>query len=385
LSETGKSTELLCIGNVIVDFFAPGDRDFARRHGIDEAVQHLDHGALAAALGELPDKFRCSGGGAANVAKIAGLLGMGVRFMGAAGRAVPPGRGSAAGNMVASNLAANSLDEQGRFFEAELSAAGVRTRLFPRNAPTGCCLILKLGDGKPGGAAGEGETRIAAAPSAALKLGRQDIREEDIRRAGLVVIDGYLMERQELVRQVLDMANRNGTAVALDLGSSAIARARAHEIVTYSRIYPLILFMNEDESAAFYGTLSRRETGGGGSAGESEYFTEDMYRFFLGLTVNEIFPIVVVKRGKWGAMVFAGGNILKSRAFAVRPRDSTGAGDAFCAAFVSAWLRGMPLSKCADLGNKTARLILEAPGTQIEQKKLKGLRKILERQRNQLN
>jgi ribokinase len=137
--------------------------------------------------------------------------------------------------------------------------------------------------------------------------------------------------------------------------------------------------MNEDESTAFYKTLSNRKTGEDRSAGESEYFTEDMYRFFQGLTVNELFPIVVVKRGKWGAMVFAGGNSLKSRTFAVRPRDSTGAGDAFCAAFVSAWLRGMPLSKCADLGNKTARLVLEAPGAQIEQKKLKGLRRILER------
>jgi sugar/nucleoside kinase (ribokinase family) len=365
LSKIEKPAELLCIGNVLVDFFAPGDRDFARRHGIDQAVQHLEYGALAAALRELPEKFSCSGGGAANVAKIAGLLGMEVRFIGAAGRA--PAANSPAGG---------GLDEQGRFFEAELSAAGVKTRLLPRNAPTGCCLILKLSDG---GTAGEGETRIAAAPSASLKLGKQDIREEDIRRAGLVVIDGYMTERQELVRQVLDLANRNGTAVALDIGSSAIARARAHEIVTYSRIYPLILFMNEDESVAFYRTLSRKTPGEDDPAGESEYFTEDMYRFFLGLTVNELFPIVVVKRGKWGAMVFAGGNILKSRTFAVRPRDSTGAGDAFCAAFVSAWLRGLPLSKCADLGNKTARLVLEAPGAHIEQKKLKGLRKNLER------
>jgi sugar/nucleoside kinase (ribokinase family) len=360
LSEIEKSTEILCIGNVLVDFFAAGDGDFARRHGIDQAVQHLEQGALAAALRELPEKFSCSGGGAANVAKIAGLLGMEVRFIGAAGR-------SAA--LAASGPAVNSLDEQGRFFEEELSAAGVKTRLLPQNTPTGCCLILKFGDG---------ETRIAAAPSASLKLGKQDIREEDIRRAGVVVIDGYMMERRDLVRYVLDLANRNGTAVALDLGSSAIARTMAHEIATYSRLYPLILFMNEDESAAFYSALSKRIPGEDGPVEESEYFTEDMYRFFLGLTVNELFPIVVVKRGKWGAMVFAGGNILKSRTFAVCPRDSTGAGDAFCAAFVSAWLRGLPLAKCADLGNKTARLVLEAPGAQIKKRKLKGLRKSLE-------
>jgi sugar/nucleoside kinase (ribokinase family) len=364
LSEIKKPGRLLCIGNTIVDFFGRGDEDFARRHGIEGPVQHLEYEALAAAVRELPDTFSCSGGGAANVAKIAGLLGVEVCFMGAAGKALPP----------ASDGSVKGLDEQGRFFESELSDAGVETRLFPRNGSTGCCLILKLGDGEAGE---EGETRIAAAPSASLELRREDIREEDIRRAGLVVIDGYLTERRDLVRYILDLANRNGTAVALDMGSSAIARTRAHEIVTYSRIYPLILFMNEDESSAFYEALGNWETGEDQPAEESEYFTEDMYRFFQGLTANELFPIVVVKRGKWGAVVFAGGNTLKSRTFAVSPRDSTGAGDAFCAAFVSAWLWGMSLSKCADLGNKAARLVLEAPGTQIERKKLKGLRKIL--------
>ncbi|MDR0998103.1 MAG: PfkB family carbohydrate kinase [Treponema sp.] len=355
-----------------MDFFASGDEDFARRHGIDEPVQHLEYGALMTAIGELPEKVSCSGGGAANVAKIAGLLGTDVRFVGAAGRAAAGG--------PATEPADPGLDEQGRLFEAELSAAGVKTSLFPRKTPTGCCLVLKMEDGKSKKEqGGEGETRIAAAPSASLELGKEDIREEDIRRAGAAAIDGYLMERQELVRHILELANRNGTTVALDLGSKAISQARAHEIVTYSRIYPLILFMNEDEARVFYRTLSKQELSGEDEPGEEgDLFAEDMYRFFLGLTANELFPIVVVKRGKWGAMVFAGGAALKSRTFAVCPRDSTGAGDAFCAAFISAWLRGMPLSKCADLGNKTARLVLEAPGARIERKKLKGLRKILE-------
>jgi sugar/nucleoside kinase (ribokinase family) len=385
LLEIEKSTGLLCIGNVIVDFFAQGDRDFARRHGIDEPVQHLEHGALMAALRELPEKFSCSGGGAANVAKIAGLLGMDVRFIGAAGRAAvlaagdpktaarPPAPAGGPGEWR------GGLDEEGRLFEGELSAAGVKTSLFLRNAPTGCCLMLKL-EGKPrGGWGGEGETRIAASPSASLELRVEDIREEDIRRAGVAVIDGYLTERRELVRHILDLANRNGTTVVLDLSSSAIAQARAHEILTYSRIYPLILFMNEGESLVFYKTLNNRKIlEEDRSCEKGESFTEDMHRFFLGLTANELFPIVVIKRGKWGALVFAGGSTLKSRAFAVSPRDSTGAGDAFCAAFISAWIRNMPLSKCADLGNKIARLVLEAPGTRIEWKKLKGLRKILE-------
>ncbi|MDR0642974.1 MAG: PfkB family carbohydrate kinase, partial [Treponema sp.] len=261
LPESGKKRELLCIGNAIVDFFASADLEFARRHGILKPVQHLEYASLAAAIGELGEGLSvCSGGGAANVAKIAALLGMKAAFTGAVGP-----------------------DEWGRFFERELRDAGVQPVLFSRQTPTGRCLSLRLD---------KDTVRVAAAPSASLELGREDVGEEDIRSAGVVVIDGFLMGRRELVRHILDSANRSGTAVALDIGSPGIARERAHEILTYSRIYPLILFMNEAEAAAFFFTLN--EGNGGGETGENEEFDEEMTDFFLGLTANELFPVVAV-------------------------------------------------------------------------------------------
>jgi sugar/nucleoside kinase (ribokinase family) len=350
------------VGNVIVDFFAQGDAAFAHRHGIDEPVQHLDHDKVMAAINELPGKVSCSGGGAANVAKIAALLGMNAGFIGAAGAA------AGAANAAAAGGDAGGLDELGRFFEGELAEAGVKTTLLPQELPTGCCLMLKIP-----GLREEPPLRIAAAPSASLELGKDDVVEDDIRRSGVVVIDGYLMERQDLVRHILDSANRSGTAVALDLGSSFIARERAHEIATYSRVYPLILFMNENEARTFYQALSNREAAEGDEAEEGREFTEDMHNFFQGLTVNELFPIVVVKRGKRGAMVFAGGSVHKESTFAVRPKESTGAGDAFCAAFLAAWTRGKTLGECANLGNKVAREVLGAPGTSVNRKKIAAL------------
>jgi sugar/nucleoside kinase (ribokinase family) len=330
---------------VIVDFFAEaggGGLEFARRHGIRAPVQHLEDGALAAALGELRENFACSGGGAANVAKIAALLGTRTVFTGARG-----------------------ADEWGRFFEEELTAAGVETVLFSRPAPTGRCLILRLD---------KDTLRVAASPGASLELTREDVGEEDIRAAAVVVIDGFLMGRQELVRHILDTANRSGTAVALDLASPGIARERAHEILTYSRVYPLILFMNEAEARAFFSAIN-----GGEDPGEEGEFDEEMTDFFRGLTANELFPIVVVKRGKRGALVFAGGDVHRESTFAVKPRDSTGAGDAFCAAFLSAWIRDKTLGECAALGNKVAREVLAAPGTGVNRKKIAALGKLLNR------
>jgi sugar/nucleoside kinase (ribokinase family) len=53
--------------------------------------------------------------------------------------------------------------------------------------------------------------------------------------------------------------------------------------------------------------------------------------------------------------------------------DGIGAGDAFCAGFLTAWLRTKTLSECAAFGNKTARLVLNAPGAQTDEKSLKDL------------
>jgi sugar/nucleoside kinase (ribokinase family) len=95
------------------------------------------------------------------------------------------------------------------------------------------------------------------------------------------------------------------------------------------------------------------------------------------ITDGEIFPIVIVKLGGRGTIVFAGGNVYREETFAVIPRDTTGAGDTFCAAFISAWIRGKSISECAALGNKVAREILDVPGTQIKSNKLKKFAKAL--------
>jgi sugar/nucleoside kinase (ribokinase family) len=165
--------------------------------------------------------------------------------------------------------------------------------------------------------------------------------------------------------------------VALDLASPGIARERAHEILTYSRVYPLILFMNEVEAGAFFRALNAEK--GGDDPGEEGEFDEEMTGFFRGLTANELFPIVAVKRGKRGALVFAGGGVHRESTFAIKPRDSTGAGDAFCAAFLSAWVRGKALGECAALGNRVAREVLAVPGTGVNRKKIAALGKLLNR------
>lgn len=68
-------------------------------------------------------------------------------------------------------------------------------------------------------------------------------------------------------------------------------------------------------------------------------------------TLAEISPLVVIKDGAGGAYACDGGPIVHEPAIAVKPLDTTGAGDCFNAGFLKAWLDGRPLGECLRWGN----------------------------------
>ncbi len=71
---------------------------------------------------------------------------------------------------------------------------------------------------------------------------------------------------------------------------------------------------------------------------------------------------VAVKLGADGALGFSGGHSYHGRALTVHPADPIGAGDAFDAAFLCAWLRGGGLPECVDEGNLAAGLSIQVCG-----------------------
>jgi 2-dehydro-3-deoxygluconokinase len=71
---------------------------------------------------------------------------------------------------------------------------------------------------------------------------------------------------------------------------------------------------------------------------------------------------VAVKLGAAGALGFRDGEIYQGAALAVYPADPIGAGDAFDAGFLAAWLRGGGLRDCVDEGNLAAGLSVQVCG-----------------------
>ncbi|MDR2101638.1 MAG: adenosine kinase [Treponema sp.] len=362
-----KAPELLCIGNALVDIFAPADDDILLHFGITAPVQHLGYEKISDLLAVLSDLSAGSGGGAANVAKIAALLGLNTGFIGTVGSAGPQTREGTPRNGGDSG---GQPDHFARIFERDLINAGVTPILFRGKAPTGVCFVLQTP---------AGETRIAASPAAALELRGADISEDAIRTAKVVVIDGFLLGREDLVNRILELAEHYGTAVALDVGAAFLAERRAAEIARYCRDYPLILFMNEDEALSFYRALNRdaRQRPVPEGLEKTGYYTQEVFPFLKNLTLNELFPVIVVKLGPRGAVAFAGGTIFREETVPVIPLETTGAGDAFCAAFLTAWIRNRSIAECAALGNRAAREVLDVQGTGVNQKHLAHLTKML--------
>jgi sugar/nucleoside kinase (ribokinase family) len=321
-----RKIELLCVGNALVDVFAQVDERFFVCHGLTRPVQHIEIEKIKTILSELPSSVMVSGGGAANVAKIAGLLGVKVSFTGAVGN-----------------------DEFGRLFKKSLAAAGVKLRLAIKPSPTGVCLMLRNK---------AGEIRIAASPSAATLLSESDIGGEEPQ---VVLIDGFMLDKSALVSHILCTAGRNGTVTAIDLSSPSVAREYAAEIAGFAKNHPLILFMNEAEAEAFCDGLK--------SAMEETL-----------LNNNTDFPVIVVKLGQGGAICYSGGKIIRAETQAVTPVDATGAGDAFCAGFLAAWIKNKALDECAASGNMAARTVLDAEGSRADKKALGTLAKLLKKQ-----
>jgi sugar/nucleoside kinase (ribokinase family) len=72
--------------------------------------------------------------------------------------------------------------------------------------------------------------------------------------------------------------------------------------------------------------------------------------------------LVVVTGGKRGVVAFDGFKKYSQPAFRTRVVDSTGAGDAFTAGFLSCYLKRMPIPHCLRFGVATASMVMRDYG-----------------------
>ena len=77
--------------------------------------------------------------------------------------------------------------------------------------------------------------------------------------------------------------------------------------------------------------------------------------------------LFVMTRSEKGSVIVEGGTKIVQEAKPIeRLIDSTGAGDAYAAAFLYGWATGKPLDECARLGTHVATSVIQQVGARID-------------------
>jgi ribokinase len=215
-------------------------------------------------------------------------------------------------------------DALGRFMLDELAARGVdvATCRIAADRPTGATVILA----KPG------DRAILTAEGTIPDLTPEDIPDGLLERTRHVHVASYFLQRglNRALPAILDGARAAGATVSVDPNGDPSERWDGGLIDLLPRLD--VFLPNEAEASAIAGR-------------------HDVADAARALAAPGPRPLVVVKRGLAGAIaVDAGGADVRVDAIPVEAVDAIGAGDAFDAGFLAAWLEGRPVRDCLLLG-----------------------------------
>jgi sugar/nucleoside kinase (ribokinase family) len=242
----------------------------------------------------------CPGGSAANQAAWMAHLGVNVTFAGRVGAA------------------------DADFHRRELTRDGVRAYLAAdQEAKTGSIVIMVGPDG---------ERTMFTDRGANHGLQKSDIPSALLDDADVLHLTGYTFFEPPVLATalwLLDQARSRGLAVTIDPGSAAfLARLEPGAFLRWTS-GAAVCFPNRDEAAVL--------------VGEADPVT-------MAARLTRHYGVVALKLGAAGCVLAVRGAApVRVAAEVTEARDSTGAGDAFCGAFMSRWLAAGPDPDAADL------------------------------------
>ncbi len=164
---------------------------------------------------------------------------------------------------------------------------------------------------------------------------------------------------EKMARQILRQFHSRGKRVSLDVGMEPSKRIPKEILGLLPQVD--LLFVSSDEAAILTGRGNPRES----------------FLQFERAGTREI----VMKMGKRGCLISDGGILREVPSFAVRAVDSTGAGDAFTAAFLQARMRGWSTLEAALAANAAGAAAASRVGAGTMLSDVAGTLKLLRTQR----
>jgi ribokinase len=245
-------------------------------------------------------------------------------------------------------------DDFGRSLLKMLAKNGVDVRYVQRTrkAMTGLLYINVTPDGQRTLFGSRGANRMVRRPASGSTA---------LKRAMAANLNGYSFldpGPARVARQILRTVQARGGWVSMDVGMEPCARIPG-EMVRVARQVDL-LFVSNEEAALLTGA---RDPG------------ESLARLRRA-GVRDL----VMKLGKQGCLILHQGVVRQVPPFAVRPVDSTGAGDAFTAAFLQARLRGWPVAEAAVAANAAGAASVSVVGAGEKAPSLRQIGRLLRAQ-----
>jgi len=228
-----------------------------------------------------------------------------------------------------------------------MKSLGVDIRLpkAPEGAPTARSHVLITEDG---------QRTMQTYLGACLELGLADISDETVGAPKAILLEGYVWDIAEgpaLARKAVDIAHRNGTAVALSLSDSFCVERHRDSFEEFVRDGVDIVIADEDEVNALV---------------ESSNFDDTL------AALDDYNNLFAITRSAKGSVIVRGDETVVQAAAGVEEIIDTGAGDAYCAGFLYGWANDLPLSHCAQYGTHCATRVIQQLGARIEPGLLDG-------------
>jgi len=217
-------------------------------------------------------------------------------------------------------------DDFGGFLLKTLAARGVNVSCVRRtaNAMTGMLYINVTPDGQRTFFGSRGANQWVG------RLGKSDSKLIERARAANLMGYSFLNAGSEAVaQQIIAAVHRNGGWVSLDAGMEP-SKKIPRKILRAARSVDFF-FVSDQEAASLTGYHKPKKA--------------------FDCLLNLAIPNVVMKLGKRGCLIVDDGTELQVPSFSIHAVDSTGAGDAFTAAFLQAQLRRWPCAEAALAAN----------------------------------
>ncbi len=314
------------IGSALLDFMVEVDDKFISSLGLKKGEMHLIDAERSREIFEILRNMNihiAPGGSSANTV---------------AGMAVLGGKGAFIGRVAS--------DEYGKTYVDKTVEAGVTSFISKGAGMTGHAITFITPDS---------ERTFATHLGAAIELSADEIDYSVIENSSILHLEGYLFEPENL-REVcyrsMKCAKENGVLISIDLADPGLVGRIKDVFVDAAEKYADIIFVNEEEAAAFTGVRDK-----------------DALEILSGYSSTAI-----VKLGAMGSLIKSENKTVSIDVVKTEVVNTNGAGDMYAAGFLFGLTSGKSVEESGKIASYAASLAVASSGARVDGKvDLKGI------------